>query len=143
MISINLKGDKLLEKKLAGLDRKVARKAVRKGVRAGLKPVLNAAKSNAVSMVGGNMGGLLKRNLVIKAPKRQRVKGSYLLRVTLREGVEEFEHVSEAGKMSYIPSAIEYGHDAAQPIPFMRKASDSELRKAPAIFSEVVRKELK
>ena len=132
-----------IDQQLRTLPIKAQKKVVRTAVRAALKPMQTEARRNAVSMVGGEMGALLNKHIVIKAPKRQKIKGNYLLRDTLREGVEEFDHVSQEGKMSYIPSAIEYGHDSAQPIPFMRKASDSELRNAPAIFSEVVRKELK
>ena len=129
MISITLVGAKELERKLSTLEKKTAKKIIRKAVRAGTKIIHNAVKENALSMVGGKMGSLLKKNVIVRAWKKQR-RGGYGVGVSLRKDVPEFVSISAAGKKSYIPAAIEYGHDNAAALPFMRKAYDAHGEKA-------------
>ena len=134
-----VEGARELERKLLALERKTAKKIVRSAVRKGSKVIVAAAKANAVSMVGGQMGRLLKRNIVVRAFKRQR-KGSFGVRAILRSGVREFIYISKKGVKTYIPSAIEYGHDNVAAIPFMRNASDTHGEKARQVaISEMKR----
>ena len=132
-MQVTLEGGKQLEKKLLVLEQKTAKKVVRKATRAATKPVQKATKENATTMVGGDMGNLLKKHIVVRAFRKQK-RGSYGLSVKLRPGVDEFDYVSKDGKRSYIPAAIEYGHDNAAAIPFMRKAADSELKNSELIM---------
>lgn len=137
MMTIREKGFAKLETKLTKLLPATAKKVVRKAVRKGAKPVQKAGRENAVSMVGGEMGALLKKHLIIRAFKKQR-RGQFGVQVRLRPEVAEFVEVSKDGKRNYIPSAIEYGHISAGgfvgPIPFMRTASDTQLANAAAII---------
>lgn len=140
MISIQLEGGKELEAKLKTLETKVSRKIVRKAVRAAQKPVITVAKSNALSMVGGNMGGLIAANIILRAVKKQR-RGSYGMSLRLKSKSEgapaEFVHVSKTGRPTYIPAAIEYGHGSNKEQcarPFMRSAADSTRTKVISIL---------
>lgn len=155
MIDVVLEGGKELERKLLALEKKTAKKVVRKAVREGLKPTHKAAKSNAKTMVGGNMGGLISKALVLRAFKKQK-RGSYAMTVRTRSekegGPKEFVHITKDGKRQFIPAAIEWGH--AKPgrggkkgapkdvpaIPFMRNASDANLKKGEKIFVREVKR---
>jgi hypothetical protein len=132
MMQFTLQGDKEIERRLLELERKVGKKIVKKAVVESTKPIMKAAKANALSMVGGNMGKLISQSLVSRNPKKQR-RGQYLRSVRLRssredsklkksKGVAGFVHTTKAGKEYYIPAAIEYGHDNVAAKPFMRAA---------------------
>ena len=132
VFDIKIEGVALLEKKLLALERKIGRKIVRKAVRAGAKPMLAATKANANSMVGGEMGNLIARNLQPRAFKKQR-RGQYGVATRLKTDVPEFIEESKAGRRNYIPSAIEFGHiDRAggfvPAIPYIRVSFDSTKR---------------
>lgn len=123
--SIQLEGaDKVLAK-LMKLEVSGAKKAVRKGLREASKPMLKAAKMNAGSMVGGEMGRTIQRSLTVRAAKKTRQKVIQYKIEHSKKYNPQFVAVSSAGRRNYIPSAIEYGHDNAQPIPYMRSAFDS------------------
>jgi HK97 gp10 family phage protein len=139
MIQAPIQGFKELERQLTALERKTGKKIVRKAVRKSLKPVHTVAKEKARSMVGGNMGSLLAKNIVLRAMRKQR-RGSFAMNVRLRAGINEFIHKAQKSKYpggeTFIPAAIEYGHDNAAPIPFMRTASDENLPKAEGIMRQ-------
>lgn len=126
---IELQGEKLLMKKLDRLEKKTAKKIIRSAARKGCTVIRKVTKSNAKGMVGGEMGGLISKNTITRAYKKQR-KGSYALFTGMRPGVDEFVHIAKRSKYkdkrTYIPMAIEYGHDNAAAIPFMRAAFDSK-----------------
>ena len=126
-----------LEKKLTMMLPATAKKVVRRAVRKGAKPVQKAARENASSMVGGEMGTLLKKHLIVRAFKKQR-RRQFGVQVRLRPDVAEFIDISKEGKRNYIPSAIEFGHVGpggfVGAIPFMRNASDTQLANAAAII---------
>jgi len=109
MIAIELEGAKEIEAKLRSLEKNTQKKIVRKAVREGSRPTHKAAKANALSYVGGSMGSLLSKNIVLRAAKKQR-KGEYRVQVRTKGDVDEFVHITKDGKRHYIPSAIEYGH---------------------------------
>lgn len=126
---IELQGEKVLMRKLDRLEKTTAKKVVRSAARKGCAVLRKPIKANAKSMVGGEMGALIGKNIVTRAYKKQK-KGSYALFTGMRPGVEEFVHIAKRSKYkggrTYIPIAIEYGHDNAAAIPFMRSAFDSK-----------------
>lgn len=119
-----------LEKKLQGLGAKVAGKVVRPALRAGAKVVQAAAKSSAVSVVGGKMGGQIAKAIKVRANvqgpgrKRKRRRGEYTISVAIipQTGKDELVYLTKGSASSlethrlvggyryFIPSAIEYGH---------------------------------
>jgi len=142
MISMTIEGGAELERKLGAIESQTAKKIVRKAVREGLKPTHRAAKANAQSMVGGNMGALIAQNLQLRVMKKKR-PNSYAMNVRPKPGVDEFVHIAKkskyAGGRTFIPAAIEYGHDNVPAIPFMRQAADKTLRWAHLIVAKVLK----
>lgn len=129
---LNIEGAAALEKKLLALAKTVGKKIVRKAVRSGAKPVLRAAKSAAISNVGGAMGALISKHIVTRAFKKQR-RGQFGVSTRMRAGVPELVDSSLSRKRSYIPFAIEFGHEDraggfVPAIPFMRVAFDATRR---------------
>jgi len=127
---IELEGARELQKKLDRLEKTAGKKIVRSATRKGSTVIRKATQSNAKSMVGGEMGTLIGKNVVTRAHKKQK-KGSYALWTGTRPGVDEFVHIAKGkskykDKRTYIPAAIEYGHDNAAAIPFARSAVDSK-----------------
>jgi len=145
-IQMQIKNAQLVQNALNAFSKKISQKVVRQGVRAAWKPLLDRAKENARSSVGGEMGALIARSMQLRAFRRQK-KGSYGMLVRIKAGVDEFVVVSESGRRAYIPSAIEYGHafpgrggkgapkDVAAK-PFARPALDATLPNAPKIFEK-------
>ena len=148
MISIQLEGGKELEKKLGALGTKVGRKIVRQAVTKAQKPTLKEAQSNAKSMIGGEMGGLIAANIVLRTPKGKEMEpGGYEKNVRMKSESEgapaEFVHITKGGERQYIPSAIEYGHGTRKKesaIPFMRRAAYSQTKRTIAILAGELRK---
>lgn len=130
---MTLQGDKELERTLLSLERKVAKKVIRKAGRKAMKPILGSAKQNARTMVGGTMGTLLATGLILRAFRRQR-RSSYGLNIRLKAAIKEFIHIAKDGTRYYIPAAIEYGHDSAAAIPFMRAAFEANKGKTFVIM---------
>jgi hypothetical protein len=142
MIEIQLKGARETERKLRALETRVATQIVRKAVKKSLLPVKRDSKKSATSIVGGDMGQLLRKNIIVRAFRRQRPH-SYGARVMLKPKVPEFAHITKQGKRQYIPAAIEYGHVSwrgakafVPAMPFMRIAAQQSLPKAKAEFSQ-------
>lgn len=135
MAGVKLQGFDGLEKTLLGLERKVGKKIVRSATRKAAKPALTQARQNARSMVGGNMGALISKNIQVRGFKKQK-KGRFGVTVKLKPDIAEFIHVGADGTRYYIPAAIEYGHANAMAIPFMRRASDTTKQKRVAILSK-------
>lgn len=142
MINMTVQGDKELERKLLGLELKVAKKVVRKAGRKALRPTLSSTKQNARTMVGGEMGTLLAASLILRAFRKQR-RGSYGLNVRLKTAIQEFIHIAKDGTQYYIPAAIEYGHDSAAAIPFMRAALETNKEKTVMIMGREIWKGIK
>ena len=148
MTRMRLEGFEGLDRKLTALPQKVAKKIVRTATREAAKVTLKKVKSNAKSMVGGNMGALLSRHAKVVVFKHQR-KGSYGVQIGMKPNVPEFDYYpvgassslttrKTTGKKSYIPAAIEHGHDEARPIPFIRAAwSSTKARAVKKMASEL------
>ncbi len=136
---INVTGAKQIEAALAAMDTKIARKTVRQAVRASGKVTVEKTRQNAQTLVGGKMGAEIAKNVQIRAWRRQK-RGVYGMSIRLKTGVEAFIHIADQSKYpsgrTYIPFAIEYGHDNAAPIPFMRNAADSTRNKVITTFAQ-------
>lgn len=134
-----LEGGKELNAKLLKMERKVAKQVVKKAVRAATKPMIAAGRSNARGMIGGTMGALIAKNIKAIVFKFQR-SGSWGMQVGMKPDVPEFEDFTAEGKKNYIPAAIEYGHDEAAAIPFIRKAWDATKDLAKSIMARELKK---
>ncbi len=162
-VSFQIEGAAELERNLATLGQRLHRKVIRQAVRAAQKPVLDASKRNARSMVGGQMGELLAKSLVITAPKRQR-PGSYALhvqhitlgaarrrkrKITIRQGggrrltVRGLWHETQSGRRYYLPAVLEYGHVTGSTpvaaVPYRRQAAESTRNESIRLFSRALR----
>ncbi len=124
--------------KMRMLDRKVKRKLVRTAVKTGANIIKQQAASNARSMVGGEMGDLLAKNLKVHIFRKQK-RGSYGVSIWTKPGVMGFIWITQDGTQEYIPAAIEFGHyggwqqdnpSFVPAIPFMRTAFDTKVRAA-------------
>ncbi len=156
-IGMKTKGFEGLDAQLQALETKVAKGIIRTAVREGGKNTLKKVKANAQSMVGGNMGMLLAKHAKIIVFGHQR-RGSYGIQIGMKPKVPEFDYYrkgsqtgvdfSGGGKIgkttgkSYIPAAIEYGHDNARPIPFIRSAWAATKDGDVKIMAKVLRREI-
>ena len=139
MFEVELKGFDELEKKLLRLETKTSKKIVRKALRSAAKVLLKEMKTNAKTMVGGNMGSLIAKHLKTRAPKRQR-RGEYSVNDGIESSASElFVHVTKARKRHFIPSAIEFGHGKAKPIPSMKDAWDKKKKSVLQKLLEKIR----
>jgi len=126
IVEVELLGAKRLMKALNELPKIVQKKVVRHAVRVGQKIILGAAKDNARSMVGGDMGSRIARALQVRVQKRQK-PGAFGMNVQINPAkTQEFIHVAKSGKRTFIVAAIEYGHGNAAAIPFERSAYDEK-----------------
>ena len=149
-VGMTVKGAKELEKMLSRLEKKESAKIARKETRNAQKTVmLPEVKSNANSMVGGDMGRTIAKKLAVRAMTKMK-RGSYGAKVVIKPH-EAFVYESAAGVRSYIPNAIEYGHagpwnaggiKVAKPIPFKRKAYEEKRRPLAEKLSKEIVKEI-
>lgn len=146
MAKMILEGFEGLDRKLVNLERKTAKKIVRQSTREAAKVTLNQVKANAKTMVGGNMGALLAKHAKVIVFKHQR-RGSYGVQIGMKPNVPDFDYWpvgasssltsrKTTGKKSYIPAAIEYGHDNARPIPFIRRAFETTKARSVKVLGE-------
>lgn len=148
-ISYTIQGGEQLAANLGTLGLRVQKNVVRQAVRAGQKPMQTAARSAAKSLGSEHdgdkvdMSELLAKNIVIAAPKKQS-PGSYSLDVQMRRNVPEFVHKNKAGRETYIPAAIEYGHMAGDTyvpaIPFLRQAAEVTVNERIRVLIDEMRK---
>ncbi len=120
--------------KMRMLDKKVKRKLVRTAVKTGANIIKQQAASNARSMVGGEMGGLLAENLKVHIFRKQK-RGSYGVSIWTKPGIMGFIWLTHIGTQHYIPADIEFGHiDKAggfvPAIPYIRTAFDTKVQAA-------------
>jgi len=157
-MSFQIEGAKELEVKLRTLPARLEKKVIRQAVRKGHALMLRQAKANALSIVGGNMGKLISRNLILRATKKQK-RGSYRMGVWIRADRDDLfarrsegfgnlrigEVVALGGQEErhYIPAAIEYGHMAGDtyvpPISFARSAAESTRNERMRILTDALR----
>ncbi len=128
--------------KMRMLDKKVKRKLVRTAVKTGANVIKQQAASNAQTMVGGEMGDLLAKNLKVHVFKKQK-RGSYGVSIWMKPGIMGFMWLTLTGMQHYIPADIEFGHvDRAggfvPAIPFVRTAFDSKVRAAERVIGRML-----
>ncbi len=114
-MTATLTGDKLLDRKLAQMDRKVQNKMVRDGLKAGLQPILDEAKANAPVK-----RGLLKRSLKIRGAKRRR--GTIGRAIITKEGFFKGE--------AFYAGFVEFGTKFIKPRKFIKRAFDRRKQQA-------------
>jgi len=147
-ITFSIQGGEQLAANLATLGLRVQKTVVRQAIRAAQKPMQTAARSAARGLGsehdsdGVDMSELLAKNIVIAAAKKQR-PGTYSLHVQMRRDVPEFVHKSKAGRETYIPAAIEYGHMAGNTyvsaIPFLRRAAEATVDERIRVLTDKMR----
>ncbi len=146
-LTVSIQGMRELDRKLKALDARVKRKIVRVAVRRGADIIKHQAKSNAATMVGGDMGSLLARHLSTKRFRRQK-RGSYGVAVWMRPDVVDFVWVTQDGTREYIPAAIEFGHyggwqqhnpSFVPAIPFIRTAFDSKVQASIRVIGHTLK----
>ncbi len=147
--SMELTGAAELEKKLATLEPKIGKKVMRQALRKGAKVIQQAQKAAAASNVGGEMGQLIAKNIIVRALKKKR-KNQYGALSLIRPGVEELIHTSADGTRYFIPAAIEFGHAApgaggsgakdVPAVPFARPGFDATKKQAATTTISEIRK---
>jgi hypothetical protein len=149
---IQIEGAEELEKKLLNLEAKAAKIAIRSSFKGAAKIFIAAVRVNVMAMVGGVMGGYLWKMWEIRVIPTSVSKrfSSVGVRIQLSPKANEvFVHKAKGksrykGGRTYIPSAIEYGHIAANgrfvpARPFARKAFDAtEGQMAEAMEKEML-----
>ena len=143
---VHITGLAELDRKLKALDARVKRKLVKTAVKAGANIIKHQAASNAVTMVGGEMGDLLAKNIKVHVFRKQK-RGSYGVSVWMKPGVMGFMWITQDGTQEYIPAAIEFGHfggwqqespSFVPAIPFIRTAFDSKVRAAERVIGRIL-----
>lgn len=150
-------GDQLLNR-LSALDTKTHNKIVRQAVREAGRPVLRAAKANAKSMVGGQMGKELARHMVLRKQKKRLPRFVFAMNILfrIRSMVDPLLYyplrrarVRKSGKKvlpkSFLPAAIEYGHGANKEkasIPFIRTAFKQTKTEAYKIMERALKRDI-
>lgn len=130
MISIEVLGDKALQRKLRALPIAMEKKIVRKALREAGRPILASAKALVPVRTGA-----LKKSLRLRALKRSR--GSFGVQV--RTGTRE-ELGIPADAPYYYPMAVEVGTGHAPAHPYMRPALKSNEGKSIRIAAAEIRR---
>lgn len=156
-----------LLKKFNRFENKEYKKITRKAIRAGAKIIKKRTKQTAKSMVGGAYGKVLSSFLAVRAGtsrKKETIrvfvgfkkKAKIAKKDVTRENALKYTARKSSGRVTFIPSAIEYGHDIvlnmrnqgrnmnvivgkAKPIPFFTRAYDSSKSKARTIIMSTMR----
>lgn len=136
-----------------------ATKIMGPAVKTGAKVFQNASKLNVLRMLG-KMSQIVKKevgnNLAAKhvtrtiynnvevAARKKKVRGEVAYNTLISRDAKGMVYFSKDGNRSYIPAAIEYGHQVvyyghklnkkAQPIPFMRSAYMSHRNMAKEVI---------
>jgi len=143
MVRMKLDGDKALLDALQGLEGPGVRYAATVGVTAGGRHIVAAARANALSMIGGEMGAQIAKALTWLRLKAGKYKAFVTGGLGFAKGkYEALRYVAKfrskrKDRTSFIPFAIEYGHGhdkAGAAIPFMRTAT---LSSGPAAMATV------
>lgn len=111
-------GDKALIRKLRGLPRAAENKVIRQSIRKGAKHMQISLKSDAPVKAGQ-----MRRLLSVRAIKRK--KGRIGSQVTFRNS-ELLTSTSKEGRRYFYPAAVEYGHDGAEGLHWMREEFDQQ-----------------
>lgn len=106
---MELIGAKEIQRVLDRMEKKEVAKICRQTTRdVNKSDMLPAYQRNAASMVGGEMGALIAKNLTVRAMTKLG-RNAYGAQAILKE-IDAFVHIDKNNKRHYIPAAIEYGH---------------------------------
>ena len=148
MIDANVTGHKEIQARLKAMG-KLGKKALKQATRKTQNIALQKARSNAASMVGGELGRNLKKDIKVK--RKTYKSGSIVREEIYIKDNSEYIGISDSGNRSYIPWAVEYGHAApndpkghkvAKPIPFIRNAHETTRRKRDKFFASQIWKSI-
>jgi hypothetical protein len=123
MFEVKLEGVKEIQALLKHLEKKEAAAASRKSTREAQKEVMMPEyKTNALAMVGGQMGQAIAKAIAARAMTNMR-RGSYGHKVIIKDDnqfvyytkgaasdIQKKKLIKGSGKRYFIPAAIEYGH---------------------------------
>ena len=137
-MQITLQGFDSLDTALKLLPIKVQKVIVKRATKAAAKNTKVQVQLNALRMINGEMGEMIYHATKVMVFKHQR-RGSWGVQIGMDPKETRFIDYSASGKRNYIPSAIEYGHDSARPIPFIRSAWDRTKRQNVNIMSKMLR----
>ena len=129
-VSIEVLGDKALQRKLKALPIALERKIVRKALRAAAKPVLATAKAMVPVESGKLQKGLKLRALT----KQKRGQFGVQVRTPTRD-----ELGLPYAERYYYPAHLELGHGNVAGRPFLRNALDSNRTTSTAIAAREIR----
>lgn len=94
---------------------------VKQSVMSSFKGAVSSLKTRKIRMTG-NMRKILKRAIMVRRPRKAK-RGNIQFGIMFNtKKYPQLIHTSKAGKRSFIPAAIEYGHGNAKPVPFVRTA---------------------
>lgn len=148
-------GLRKIEKGLMNIEKKLAVKIVRTALRDAAKVFRQAQKANARSIVGGQTGQKIARNIIIRKAKLRAKRYVYGIDSFINPKETSFVGVTGSNKRYYIPSAIEYGHafpgrgggrnppKDVPAMPYMRPAFETQKDLAEATFRRHITQELK
>ncbi len=136
----DLDGFQELQRKLQKLPQKTEAKVIRQSLRKGAKLIQQQARKNAKTMIGGDLGKLTAKWLVVRAGKRQ--KGVIKMMTAIKKGYESSGLLvfnKGDGEGHFLPSVTEYGfkHFGGKQIPgkgWYRTAFETMGRKARTLI---------
>ena len=107
-------GYKELQERLSTLSKIEYSGVLRKAIRDSQNLMKKAAKSNAKGMVGGDMGGKIADNIVLRKLKKKKGQNGLMCMIDAVDNEDGwFIHVTKDNVRYWIPTAIEYGHVVA------------------------------
>jgi len=136
----DIDGLKELQRKLEKLPQKAEAKVIRQSLRKGSKIIKQKARTNAGTMIGGTLGKLTAKWLVVRAGKRK--KGVISIMTGFRKGYESSGLLvfnKGDGERHFLPSVTEFGfkHFGGKTIAgkgWYRSAFDSTASKARTLI---------
>lgn len=113
MIDFQIQGDAELLKAIEELPPKVTKKFAREAVQESIPIIVKQVRSNARTMVGGELGRQMAEAYIPDKMRSMRdaagAKGHFD-----PASNSLFVHITKAGNRQYIPNAVEYGHVIAK-----------------------------
>ena len=122
-MDIKITGIKQIEKKLSGMETKIARKVVRQALKKAAKPILAAAKRNAPVKTGA-----LKKSLRVRVMKKKKHRYGVMVATSAKWFTGE----------TFYAAFVEYGTKHLPARPFLRPAMDSQKTAAEKILKQEI-----
>ena len=137
--AMTLTGGRELDAALGQLGRAVATKVAKNALAKAARVIQTRAKANARGRVGGATGKAIAKSIAVQRLKNRRGMPAAVRLGLKKADNDRFVVTSKAGKRSYIPAAIEYGHDGVPANSFMRAAFDTTKNQAVHVITTEVR----